>query len=77
MNAAGISELSCKVCGVVAEPDLGWQVFANATIHLRADQVVSGLALTFLQYLRQHEDDGAPSPWAKAAPLAPEQPALL
>lgn len=69
-----VNELACKSCGVVAEPDLGWQVFANGTLHLRAECRACGRYIT---YLPQREADGSPSEWVKAAPVAPEQPALL
>lgn len=69
-----MSELTCPYCAVVAEPDLGWRIFSNATVHSRAECRACG---SFLQYLPQWDADGSPSKWVLLAPTRPEQPPLL
>jgi len=61
-------EIACPYCGVVAEPDLGWQVFTNGTVHLRGECRSCG---RFIQYLKQFDLDGAPSLWLLMAPVRP------
>lgn len=61
-------ELTCPYCAVIDEPDLGWQVFSNGTLHLRAQCRACG---AYIKYMPQRDADGADSVWAKNAPQRP------
>ena len=61
-------ELTCPYCATVDEPYLGWQVFDNGAVHLRAECRSCG---RYIKYLKQSEPDGSPSVWALMAPSRP------
>ncbi|MCC6156100.1 MAG: hypothetical protein IT367_20210 [Candidatus Hydrogenedentes bacterium] len=61
-------EVTCPHCATVAEPDLGWQVFDNGTVHLRAECRSCG---RYIKFMPQREADGTDSVWAQNAPLRP------
>ena len=69
-----VPDLQCRYCFHNGEPDLGWQVFSNGTIHLRAQ---CRACSAYIQYMPQQDEDGNPSVWVKAAPTKPDQPTLL
>ena len=69
-----MNTLTCHVCGVEAEPDLGWQQFSNGTLHLRAECRACGASL---KYMPQRNEDGSPSEWVRMAPLPPRQDTIL
>jgi len=60
--------LRCRFCSYEGEPDLGWQVFGNGTVHLRAECRKCG---RYIQYLKQADADGDPTVWVLAAPIKP------
>jgi len=60
--------LKCRGCSYEGEPDLGWQVFGNGTVHLRAECRKCG---RYIQYLPQADADGVPTVWMQAAPTRP------
>lgn len=68
-----VPTLLCDHCGADEEPDLGWQVFSNGGVHLRAECRACG---RFLMYAPQRDGDG-PSVWVSMAPTRPRQEALL
>lgn len=57
--------ITCPFCGVVEEPDLGWQTFVNGTTHLRAECRACG---RYIRYLPQRDELGNPSAWMQIAP---------
>ena len=54
--------LTCHHCGVIEEPDLGWQVFGNGTTHLRAECRACG---RYIKYVPQTPEN------LSLAPLRP------
>ena len=60
--------LKCRGCSYEGEPDLGWQVFRNRTVHLRAECRKCG---RYIRYLPQADADGVPTVWLLAAPTMP------
>ena len=60
--------LKCRFCSYEGEPDLGWQVFRNRTVHLRAECRKCG---RYIRYLPQADADGVPTVWLPAAPTMP------
>lgn len=69
-----IPPLQCHQCFHSGEPDLGWQTFANGTVHLRAE---CRKCAAWIQYLPQTAEDGGPTVWVLAAPTPPAPPAQL
>ena len=63
-----LPDLQCRDCYHKGEPDLGWQVFANGTLHLRAECRKCG---RYIKYVPQHDEDGNPTPWLGEAPAPP------
>lgn len=57
--------ITCPHCGVLEEPDLGWQVIADGRKQLRAECRACG---RWVKYMPQRDDDGSPSIWVRMAP---------
>ena len=66
-----IPAIQCRLCFHLGEPDLGWQVFSNGSLHLRAE---CRKCERFIQYMPQTAEDGGPTAWVMMAPTPPSTP---